>query len=297
MLLLGRLCCFAAKDVRRKKRAMALNRGQWGPPPGAPGGPNSGPPMPPGQQPQGGRGMLMPGMPPNQQPQGGRGMHMPGMPPNQQPQGGRGMPPNQGPQGGPGMPQPPGGPGMSMPPMPSFAGMLPGIRKASLPRGFSPTSEDSPPPNSDDGDERLSDLTAQAEEEWHGIRSVFGMFEQHLGPDFAPLGPEYAQEIMSPFGPAIQYRTYGIALMWVTYYMGLIVCHRSHPSMPPSAMMSAGIAAQQTGLFANTIGRISAGITADTSTATRVNIGTGAALNDSSFALFVAGVQVRNLPL
>lgn len=206
-----------------------------------------------------------------------------------------GMPPNQQPQGGPGMPQPPGGPGMSMPPMPSFAGMLPGIRKASLPRGFSPTSEDSPPPNSDDGDERLSELTAKAEEEWHGIRSVFGMFEQHLGPDFAPLGPEYAQETLSPFGPAIQYRTYGIAVMWLTYYMGLIVCHRSHPSMPPSAMMSAGLAARETGLFANTIGRISAGITADTSTATRVNIGTGAALTDSCFALFVAGVQVCDL--
>ncbi|OBT61541.1 hypothetical protein VE03_08886 [Pseudogymnoascus sp. 23342-1-I1] len=277
VLLLGRLCCFAAKDVRRKKRAMALNRGQWGPPPGAPGGPSSGPPMPP-----------------NQQPQGGRGVPMPGMPPNQHPQGGPGMPPNRGPQGGPGMPQPPGGPGMSMPPMPSFAGMLPGIRKASLPRGFSPTSEDSPPPNSDDGDERLSEQTAQAEEEWHGIRSVFGMFEQHLGPDFAPLGPGYAQEIPSPFGPAIQYRTYGIALMWLTYYMGLIVCHRSHPSMPPSAMMAAGIGAQQTGLFANMIGRISAGITADTSTATRINIGTGAALNDSSFALFVAGVQIQD---
>ncbi|KFY45839.1 hypothetical protein V495_02797 [Pseudogymnoascus sp. VKM F-4514 (FW-929)] len=274
VLLLGRLCCFAAKDVRRKKRAMAANRGQFGPPPNGPGGPPPGPPMPPNQQPQGGPGMSMPGMPPNQQPQGGPGMSRPPGPPG-------GMPP-----GG----MPPGG----MPPMPSFAGMLPGIRKASLPRGFSPTSEDSPPANSDDGDERLSELTAKAEEEWHGIRSVFGMFEQHLGPDFAPLGPEYAQEILSPFGPAIQYRTYGIALMWLTYYMGLIVCHRSHPSMPPSAMMAAGFAARETGLFANTIGRISAGITADTSTATRVNIGTGAALTDSSFALFVAGVQIQD---
>ncbi|KFY35848.1 hypothetical protein V494_05543 [Pseudogymnoascus sp. VKM F-4513 (FW-928)] len=265
VLLLGRLCCFAAKDVRRKKRAMAANRGQWGPPPGAPGGP------PPGGPPQ----------PPNQQPQGGRGMSMPGMPPSGPPQGRPGMPP---PQGGPG----------AMPAMPSFAGMLPGIRKASLPRGFSPGSEDSPPANSDEGDERLSEQTAKAEEEWHGIRSVFGMFEQHLGPDFAPLGPEYAQEILSPFGPAIQYRTYGIAVLWLTYYMGLIVCHRSHPSMPPSAMMAAGLSAQQTGLFANTIGRISAGITADTSTATRVNIGTGAALTDSCFALFVAGVQIQD---
>ncbi|ELR05526.1 hypothetical protein VC83_01882 [Pseudogymnoascus destructans] len=244
VLLLGRLCCFVAKDVRRKKRAMAANRGQWGPPPGPPGAPNSGPAMPPNQQPKGG----------------------PGMPP----------------------------PGMSVPAMPSFSGMLPGIRKASLPRGFSPSSEDSSPPNSDEGDERLSEQTAKAEEEWNGIRSVFSMFEQHLGPDFAPLGSEYAQEILSPFGPAIQYRTYGIALMWLTYYMGLIVCHRSHPSMPPSAMMAAGFAAQQTGLFANTIGRISAGITADTSSATRVNIGTGAALNDSCFALFVAGVQVQD---
>ena len=202
-----------------------------------------------------------------------------------------GMHPNQQSQGGP----PPGRPGIPMSAMPSFAGMLPDIRKASLPRGFSPSSEDSPPPNSDEGDERLSEQTTKAEEEWNGIRSVFGMFEQHLGQDFAPLGPGYAQEILSPFGPAIQYRTYGIALMWLTYYMGLIVCHRSHPSMPPSAMMAAGFAAQQTGFFANTIGRISAGITADTSSATRVNIGTGAALNDSSFALFVAGVQVCSL--
>lgn len=241
MLLLGRVCNFAAKDLKRKKKAMAANRGQWIPPPSAPGEPNSGPPRPPNPQAQGGKGIPMSALP-------------------------------------------------------SFAGMLPGMGNASLPRGFSPSSEDSPPPNSDESDERLDEQTAKAVEEWDEIRSVFGMFEQHLGPDFAPLGREYAREIPSPFGPAIQYRTYGIALMWLTYYMGLIVCYRSHPSMPPSAMMAAGISAQQTGLFANMIGRISAGITADTSTATRVNIGTGAALTDSCIALFVAGVQVCIIP-
>jgi hypothetical protein len=241
-------------------------------------------------------------------------MQMPGPPPNVPGGPMRGSlgqgPPGQGPPGygppgqGPPGQEPPGygppgqNPPISMiPTMPSFAGMLPTTGKATLPRGFSPTDKDSPTPSSedDDSDGRLDDQTAKAEEEWLEIRSAFTMLAERFGPDFEPLGPEYVQAIQSPFGPAVQYRTYSIAVIWLMHYMGIIICHRAHPSMPPAAMVAAGIAARQTAFFANEIGRISAGVTPDATTATSVNIGTGAGLTDSAFALFVAGVQVNSV--
>lgn len=277
-----------------------------GPPPNMPGGPMQGPPGqgppghgPPGQGPpnHGPPGQGPPGYgPPSQGPPGygppGQG------PPGQGPPGHG--PPGQGPpgQGPPGQgPQGPGPPISMIPSMPPFAGMLPTTRKAILPRGFSPTDKGSPTPSSEDDDSnsRLDDQTAKAEEEWLEIRSAFTMLAERFGPDFEPLGPEYVQAIQSPFGPAIQYRTYSIAVIWVMYYMGIIICHRAHPSMPPAAMVAAGIAARQTAFFANEIGRISAGVGPDAATATSVNLGTGAGLTDSSFALFVAGVQVSNV--
>lgn len=252
ILLLGRLSEFAAKDLKRKRRFIQANGGQWRPSPG----------------------MQMPGPPPNTS--GGA----PPRAPNPNFDGG---PKHEGPR----IPM--------VPPGPLFAGMLPNTNKASLPRGFSPASDDSPPPNSEDDDTRLDDQTAEAMEEWDDILNAFRILGERLGPDFAPLGPEYVQEINSPFGPAIQYRTYSIAVIWLLYYMGLIVCHRAHPSMPPTAMVAAGFAARETAMFANKIGRISAGVAPDASTATHVNIGTGTGLTESAFALFVAGVQVCNL--
>jgi hypothetical protein len=168
--------------------------------------------------------------------------------------------------------------------------MLPGTGRATLPRGFSPTRETSPA--SDEDDSPLEDQTAAAEEEWHEIRSAFDMIADAFGFEFQPLGPEYSQPIPSPFGPAIQYRTYSIAGIWLAYYHGLIICHRAHPSMPPAAVIATGIAASQTASFANTIGRIAAGIAPEASNLSTVNVGTGAGMMESAFSLFVAGVQV-----
>ncbi|QSZ34049.1 hypothetical protein DSL72_005629 [Monilinia vaccinii-corymbosi] len=178
--------------------------------------------------------------------------------------------------------------------MPDFAGMVPDVKEAKLPMGFSPTYDSSP--QSPEGDDM--DLEAQrleAEEEWQDIRNAFSVIEDHFGEDFQPLGEEFSTPAQTPFGPALQYRTYGIAGIWMNYYMGLISCHRSHPSMPPAAMVAAGMAAHKTAFFVNEIGRIAAGIAPDLSMTTQVNPGVGAALVESSTCLFISGVQYQDV--
>jgi len=176
--------------------------------------------------------------------------------------------------------------------IPAFSGMVPGVIEAKLPMGFEPSRDQSPQSTrSDEMD--LDAMRVEAEEEWQEIRHAFSVLEDHFGDDFQALGPEFSAPIQTPFGTALQYRTYGIAGIWMNYYMALIACHRAHPSMPPAAMMAASITAQQTAFFANEIGRISAGISPDCSMTTQVSPGVGAALIESSTCLFVAGVQVR----
>jgi hypothetical protein len=177
------------------------------------------------------------------------------------------------------------------PQMPAFSGMLPGVQKAQLPMGFEASREDSP--RSTQSDEMdLQARTQEAEEEWQEIRNAFDVLEDYFGEDFQALGPEFAESMETPFGPALKYRTYAIAGIWMNFYMGLIACHRSHPSMPPAAMMAAGIAARQTASFANELGRIAAGIFPECSSTTQVNPNVGAALIESSTCLFISGVQV-----
>jgi len=271
ILLLGRLADFAARDLKRKRKVMQANGGQWRPPPGFPmSGPRS--------------AAQRPGAPPN--------MHMSGPPtavPAEMTPSGYSGPQERTSRSGKGSEsRPQQGP----PQMPPFAGMLPTTGKATLPRGFSPSREASP--QSEDGDVPLEEHTKAAEDEWHEIRSAFDVLGDHFGPDFQALGPEYSQPINTPFGPALQYRTYSIAGIWIFYYLGLIVCHRSHPSMPPAAMMAAGLTAKQTAFFAVEICRIAGGISPDVSTAEYVNISVGAGLMESSFGLFVAGVQMQD---
>ena len=149
---------------------------------------------------------------------------------------------------------------------------------------------------SQDLEENYSAIEAdarQAEGEWQEIRNAFPTLEGCFGEDFAALGPEFSDPIHTPFGPAKVYRTYGMAGIWLNFYMGLIISYRAHPSMPPAALMAAGIAARQTSIFANEIGRIAAGICPSLSRSTEVNPQIAAVLIESSVALFVAGVQVR----
>lgn len=193
--------------------------------------------------------------------------------------------------GGRGPPSPQGPHLSGMAQLPSFAGMLPTVGgKVSLPRGFSPPREESP----DDANkgQTLEEQTHDALEEWQEIHSAFNTLRDNFGPDYQALGPEYSQPIQTPFGPALQYRTFSIAGVWMSYYLGLIVLHRAHPFMPPAAMAAVGAAARQTGHYANEIGRIAAAIAPNASEIQQVSTGIGAALIESAFPLFVAGVQV-----
>ncbi|ESZ98711.1 hypothetical protein SBOR_0949 [Sclerotinia borealis F-4128] len=178
--------------------------------------------------------------------------------------------------------------------MPNFAGMVPNVKEPTLPMGFSPTYSVSPQ-SSEADDVDLEARRLEAEDEWQDIRNAFSVLEDHFGEDFQPLGEEFSTPAQTPFGPALQYRTYGISGIWMNYYMGLISCHRSHPSMPPAAMVAAGMAARKTAFFANEIGRIAAGIAPDLSMTTQVNPGVGAALMESSTCLFLSGVQYQNV--
>lgn len=176
--------------------------------------------------------------------------------------------------------------------MPSFSGMVPGVKEAQLPMGFE-ASRDTSPQSVQSDDVDLQTRTAEAEEEWQEIRAAFTVLEEHFGEDFQALGPEFSAPIETPFGTALQYRTYGIAGIWMNYYMGLICCHRSHPSMPPATMVAAGFMRKQTEYYANQLGRIAAGIAPECHMSPEVNTSVGGALIESSTCIFISAIQVR----
>ena len=176
---------------------------------------------------------------------------------------------------------------------PMFAGLMPSSGRVTVPRGFSPPRDASSPSTDSMDDMDFDASTANAIHEWEEIRTAFEVFRARLGPDFEPMGPDFAPPEMTPFGPALMYRTYSIAGIWMNYYMGLITLHRAHPSMPPVAVIAAGMAAQQTGRWANEVARIAAGLHEDTAHVAAVSTLVGAAFIESCFCLFVAGVQVN----
>ena len=169
---------------------------------------------------------------------------------------------------------------------------MPASGRVTVPRGFTPPRETSSPSSDSVEDTDLDTATANALREWGEIRTAFDLFRARLGPDFEPMGPDFAPPDMTPFGPALMYRTYSIAGIWMNYYMGLVMLHRSHPSMPPVAVLAAGMAAQQTGRWAHEVARIAAGLHEDTAHVTAISTLVGAAFIESCFPLFVAGVQV-----
>ena len=182
----------------------------------------------------------------------------------------------------------PGQPGV---PPGMFAGMMPASYKVPMPAGFSPPRESSP--RSNDPDEiDFETLTAEAHQEWNSLVAAFENFKTYFGPEFEALGPDVYPAKDTPYGPAAHYRTYSIAGIWMNYYMGYIMLHRAHPNMPPVAMMAAGLAAQQTAPYAREIGRIAAGLEENISSLGQVSTLMGAALIESAFCLFTAGVQV-----
>ncbi|RYP38159.1 hypothetical protein DL767_002676 [Monosporascus sp. MG133] len=184
------------------------------------------------------------------------------------------------------------GQGQSGVPPGMFAGMMPASEKVPMPAGFSPPRETSP--RSNDPDEMdLETLTADAHKEWNSLVQAFEHFRTYFGLEFQPLGGDVHPAKGTPFGPAAHYRTYSIAGIWMNYYMGYIMLHRAHPDMPPVAMMAAGLAAPITAPYAREIGRIAAGLEENIACLNVVSTLMGAALIESAFCLFVAGVQYR----
>lgn len=174
-----------------------------------------------------------------------------------------------------------------------FAGMFPTRGKVTVPMGFSPPRDD-PSPQSDSVDDAdLEQATRVALAEWDALHDAFEAFRARLGPEFQPLGDEYTDRRETPFGTAVQYRTFSVAGIWMNFYMGLICLHRAHPSMPPAAMMAAGRAARDTAPYARELGRVAAGLSdEDVSNRSEISTLVGAAFIESCFCLFVAGVQV-----
>jgi hypothetical protein len=144
----------------------------------------------------------------------------------------------------------------------------------------------------------LAAATALALQEHTAITAAFDLFDSLVqNPEYAPLTIETTPPIPTPFGPAIQYRTYPISCIWAFYHVGRILLHRLHPHMPPAAMVSAGVCAHLTDTHAQIIGRICAGLYDPSiysfQTAT-LNPSLGSALMESSFSLFFAAIQFRD---
>lgn len=187
-------------------------------------------------------------------------------------------------------------------------GMFPGMvprhpEKFVYPRGFTPPRDDEAPlPQSQQQPDVLpesTDLdatTAAALREWEGILRAFETLRDHFGPQFEPMGIDVHPARPTPFGLAAHYRTYSIAGIWMNYYMGLIVLHRAHPTMPPIAMVAAGLSAQTTAGYCLEVGRIAAGLEENIACLTSVTTLMASALIECCFPLFVAGIQYRDDP-
>lgn len=177
-----------------------------------------------------------------------------------------------------------------------FAGMFPGRGNIQHPRGLSPQRE---AVNSfaaaaeqflEDAD--LETSTQMATEEWKSILMAFNLFKDSLGDDFQPMSPELHPPRDSPFGPVWTYRTLPIAGIWMNFYMGLVILHRAHPTMPPFAMVAAHMCARETQPFANEIGKIVAGVSDGWGAEPKVSTSVSAAYIECCFPLFVGAVQV-----
>ena len=183
---------------------------------------------------------------------------------------------------------PPPSAGMAQP---TFFGMMPDSGPIRMPDAFSQAPRHNLYiPTSPDEDFELAAATATAEMEWNDIQIALSTFERSLGPAWAPLSADAAPMISTTFGPALQYRTYQIALIWSMFETARIIAARTHPSMPPASMMAAGISARQTAQWANTIGRIVIGLQPPPEDQP-LNPTLGATLTETLLPLFFAGVQ------
>ena len=177
---------------------------------------------------------------------------------------------------------------------PPMYGMMPDPGPVRVPYGFDQARHDeiyTAPVASES--KSLDAAFSEAQAEWSDIAHAFDVFHQSLGPSYEPLSPEHMTPLSTPFGPAMYYRSYSIACVICLFYCGRIILTRVQPSMPPAAMAAAGVGAPHTAAYANTIGRICAGIQPISNTAP-LNPHHGAALMDVCMGLFHAGVQYRD---
>ena len=134
----------------------------------------------------------------------------------------------------------------------------------------------------------------EAEQEWEEILAAMEIFAHALGRDFQPLPADVTLPIATPFGPALQYRTHTIAVIWGFYYAVRLLLNRLHPSMPPAIMVAAGVAAPTTAELAQTIGKIFSGIyypQRHSLEAGSLNPNLGSSLTEMTVPLFFAAVQ------
>ncbi|KAJ5554947.1 hypothetical protein N7461_003417 [Penicillium sp. DV-2018c] len=161
----------------------------------------------------------------------------------------------------------------------------------------SPGFQDTPrePHSSTEEDDAAQEMSyKEAEQEWEDILAAMDIFAHALGRDFQPLPADVAPPISTPFGPALQYRTHTIAVIWGYYYAARVLLNRIHPCMPPAIMMAAGVAAPTTAGYAQTIGKILAGIYYPQ----RFNLeagsltpNLGSSLTDMTVPIFFAAIQ------
>lgn len=130
--------------------------------------------------------------------------------------------------------------------------------------------------------------------EWDRLRRDFETFKDGLGPWFEPLETDSSARIESPFGPALQFRTYSVAGIWMNFYMGLVHLHRHDPTLPRQAVIAAGMVARRTESLVDQIGRIAAGVVDESSQPTGLNPAQGAVMIESCIPLFTVGAQVSS---
>lgn len=306
LLIMGRITDFGGKDRARKQRAVKSQGGQWRPPPwlfpqGPPGGPPGGPRGGPGGMMSGG-----PTRPPQHESQATSMQDPKTVLPNTSgmnktkvsmaPSANEGRVRRQSRQGPPGE-SPPGAPPMyGMMPTSSVTTEMNSAYKAMDASMKDPAFQNKREERQVSPPKSLEEETARAFAEHESITKAFDLYRSCLGPDFDQLPLSDVTPYSTPFGPALIYKNPAIANLWLFYNVGRILLHRFHPEMPPAAMISAGVTAHLTKDYAQTVGRICAGLYSPHYYGQKgpLDPGFAGALMESTFQLLFAAVQFQD---
>jgi hypothetical protein len=187
--------------------------------------------------------------------------------------------------------------------MPTFFGMAPSRPNAPLSSSYANPNYEYSPPTPNIPHPKFANLPAAykaALAEWDDILSAHAAMSQVLNNTeaFAPLPPELcvippgSTSTMTPFGPALTHRSYDISIIWALLHLSKIILLRSHPAMPPAAMMAAGVGAPATQPYAALIGRIAASM--HLPLGDNLSPFLGSVLTESTMPLFFAGIQYQD---